>query len=225
MRLPSKKVLVAGIVAASALAVAIDSISDSLTRRANSLYDYSFDVAGVRDPVVHSGGDVSVDPAQEVIGISIEGIDRAYSVRAMSLVPDNHVVNDLIEGIPVTVTYCDLSQCVRVLSAAEPRGRALDVGVAGLRRGKLVLRIEGREYVQDDRQIALKELSFKRTNWKEWKAAHPRSGVYLGQGTSQKLSNPFAISAARRDADYRRFVESSGMLLPKADAGEAANAD
>jgi hypothetical protein len=212
-------------VVASAAAVAIDSISDYLNRRANSLYDYSFDVAGVRDPVVHSGDDVSVDPAQEVIGISLEGIDRAYSVRAMSFVPDNHVVNDLIDGVPVTVTYCDLTQCVRVFSAAEPRGRALDVGIAGLRRGKLVLRIEGREYIQDDRQIALKELSFKRTTWKEWKAAHPHSGVYLGQETDQLFSNPFAISAARRDAGYRRFVESSGMPLPNALDRSAGDAD
>ena len=55
-----------------------------------------------------------------VIGIESGGRSRAYMLSAFTR-PDEHVCNDLIDGVPVTVTYCDLDDCVRLFTAPGRR--------------------------------------------------------------------------------------------------------
>ena len=43
-----------------------------------------------------------LNPTDEVFGVVIEGHARAYPIMMISY---NHVVNDVIEGIPIAVTY------------------------------------------------------------------------------------------------------------------------
>lgn len=43
-----------------------------------------------------------LQPGDEVFGVVIEGHARAYPIPMISY---NHVVNDVIEGIPIAVTY------------------------------------------------------------------------------------------------------------------------
>lgn len=55
------------------------------------------------DPRVVSAGEAGfLAPEDEVVGLIVGGTARAYAVTMLSY---HHVVNDVIEGIPVAVTY------------------------------------------------------------------------------------------------------------------------
>ena len=72
-----------------------------------------------------------------VIGVVVGGKARAYRLKAFKFIA-RHVVNDVINGTAVTVTYCDRDGCLRAFAADvdEP----LPVRVGGFREG-LLLRI------------------------------------------------------------------------------------
>jgi hypothetical protein len=134
--------------------------------------------AGVRTPAVHAANSVALSDRTSVIGVTVESGVRAYLVQALRL-PATHVINDLIGNVAVTVTYCDRTDCARVMTELDRR-EPLDVAVAGFVRGKLLLDIEGRTYSQDDGDVPLPDLEFSRTTWGEWKAQHPDTEVYMG---------------------------------------------
>lgn len=115
-----------------------------------------------------------------VIGVVVEGRPRAYVVQALSY-PRTHVVDDVVAGRPVTVTYCDIKDCTRVFTG-DGDG-PLDVGVGGYDDG-LLLRTNGRRYRQDSGEametvepLPFPEMGFVRTTWKEWRDAHPDTDV------------------------------------------------
>src|SRR4051812_11606994 len=73
---------------------------------------HSFHLDGiVRPPIVEAGAS-DLRPDEEVIGVEVDGRPRAYRLSAFRD-PAHHVVNDLIDGVPLTVSYCDLNDCVR----------------------------------------------------------------------------------------------------------------
>src|SRR5215472_8987706 len=53
-----------------------------------------------------------------VIGVSIGNQHRAYALQAV-FQQDSHVINDWLGAAPVSVTYCDLCDCVRVFTAPD----------------------------------------------------------------------------------------------------------
>jgi hypothetical protein len=117
---------------------------------------------------------------EAVIGVMVDGRPRAYVVHALSY-PRTHVVDDVVAGHPVTVTYCDLKDCTRVFTG-DGDG-PLDVGVGGYDDG-LLLRTNGRRYRQDSGEgmdpgepLPFPEMGFVRTTWKEWRDAHPDTDV------------------------------------------------
>lgn len=115
-----------------------------------------------------------------VIGVVVNGRPRAYVVKALSY-PQPHVVDDVVAGHPVTVTYCDLKNCAREFTG-DGDG-PLDVGVGGYDNG-LLLRFNGRRYRQDSGEAVepgapfpFPQLGFVRTTWKEWRDIHPDRDV------------------------------------------------
>ena len=56
---------------------------------------------------------------QPVIGVTAGGRHRAYLVRALSLGAKSHIVNDVVGGVPVSVTYCDIYTCTRLFIEAS----------------------------------------------------------------------------------------------------------
>jgi hypothetical protein len=137
-------------------------------------------VRGVRDPVTQSADIRLLDEEAEVIGVVVNGHSRAYVLQIMSFAPTRHVVNDLIEGVPVTATYCNLCDRVRVFTK-EGSHEALDVAVdSALRQGKMLLLVDRREYLHDAEDVPLDEMDFERASWKEWKTEHPDSDIYVG---------------------------------------------
>jgi hypothetical protein len=128
-----------------------------------------------------------------VIGVVVAGEARAYSIDAMRMPPEaigedapdidyfmkRHVVNDLIGGVPVSITYCDLTRQVRVLTDAS-RNCPLPLCVAGQRDGQMLLLFEGTRYLQNDEAIPLDDLCFEVTTWTQWEQHHPQTTIYAG---------------------------------------------
>jgi hypothetical protein len=126
----------------------------------------------------------------EVVGVSAGGRHRAFLISTLGTVR-SHVVNDLLAGQPVTVTYCSRTECIRVFTG--PTGEPLDVAVGGWdnREGRqgLILRIGSKLYRQDTLGRAedgpaapfpYPDADYERTTWGRWREAHPDTDVYVG---------------------------------------------
>jgi hypothetical protein len=76
-------------------------------------------------------------PANEpVIGLMVEGDARAYPLRILIW---HEIVNDLVGGVPVAVTYCPLCNTGIVFDRRQG-GRVLEFGTTGkLRHSDLVM--------------------------------------------------------------------------------------
>jgi hypothetical protein len=71
-----------------------------------------------------------LDPQEPVISLSINGDVRAYPLRILTW---HEIVNDVVGGEPVAVTYCPLCNSSLVFSRML-KGRVLDFGTTGLLR-------------------------------------------------------------------------------------------
>lgn len=126
-----------------------------------------------------------VAPAAVVIGVSFAGKHRAYPVAAMSD-SISHVINDNVGGQPLTVVYCDRTNCARAFTARD-RKSPLELAVGGwlneggvsdllLRNGKYRYLLKTREgYGPDAPPFPFEEVQVELTSWGEWRAAHPDS--------------------------------------------------
>lgn len=122
-----------------------------------------------------------------MIGVVAGGRSRAYLVRAFCRGPASHIVNDVLGGTAVSVTYCDQRDCACVFAGegAEP----LDLRQGGLQAGQMTLRAAGVRYGQESLSPEDAEgappfpyvaHAFERTTWGAWRGAHPGTEVYLG---------------------------------------------
>src|SRR5947208_2927435 len=73
-----------------------------------------------------------------VIGVSAGGRHRAYVLQAF-LLNEARIANDLLGEVPVTVTYCDLSDCVRVFTGPGKGRLRVALGGWDRRRPKSML--------------------------------------------------------------------------------------
>jgi hypothetical protein len=127
----------------------------------------------------------------EVIGVEVGGRSRAYRLGALRG-RTHHIVNDLLGGVPVSVAYCDLTECVRAYT--DPRGTApLGLTVGGLYFGDetdMVVKLDGVFYFLKSGKaikpgpgstaIPYETSEPTRTTWKEWVRRHPNTDVYTG---------------------------------------------
>jgi hypothetical protein len=142
---------------------------------------------GLRTPATVPADRADLADAEAVVGISAGGKHRAYRIGAMRADP---VINDLIGEVPVTVTYDERTDNVRVLTA-EKRERPLDVDMGGLFHGNTVLRYEGKFFRQSsgrylagpgtEGEEALPALPHARIDWKTWRTTNPDTDVYVGR--------------------------------------------
>ena len=131
-----------------------------------------------------------VRPDARVIGVTVGGRHRAYVVAALSAVR-RHVVNDLIGGVPLTVAYCDRTDCATAYTAAD-RANRLDLAVGGwaetdadagmlVRAGQYRYRqTSGRSIDPDAPAFPFAGVVVEKTTWAEWRAAHPDTDVSEG---------------------------------------------
>ena len=139
----------------------------------------SFPLPGIVDPPVEAASAATAQDSAEVIGVSVNGHSRAYFVSDMGT-PFTHVINDIIDRVPVTVTFCDRTGCARVFSNTDEPDRPLDVGIGGFANGQMVLHVDHKNFGQNSRDIPLQELEFERTTWGAWKSAYPDSDICTG---------------------------------------------
>jgi hypothetical protein len=146
---------------------------------------------GVRLPPTRTVAEATLQDGDEVIGICAGGRERAYFIRAMGAViggPKRHVVNDLLGGHAVSITWCDRTGCSRAFTGGPAR-EPLELGVGGWLKGGLALRVGDADYSQETGEclsdpggppIPYTELRHERTTWKAWRQAHPNTDVYVG---------------------------------------------
>jgi hypothetical protein len=149
---------------------------------------YVYLADGLRTPATRTADRAALAESEEVIGVEVGGRARAYRLGALKD-RSRHVVNDVVAGVPVSVTYCDLNECVRAFSGA-PGGEPLDVAVGGMKGNRMVLAVAGRYVFQDSgepidtgaRRAALPCGPFPaaRVSWRSWREAHPDTDVYVG---------------------------------------------
>ncbi len=142
-------------------------------------------------PVARPAGAIFINDDAEIIGICIEGHSRAYLVRAMSNAPSQHVLNDLLEGRHLGVTFCDRNKCSRVFT--DPSAdRPLDLEVGGWKNDGMTLRVGDHEYAQESGEnldtpggapLPYPTMPHARTTWGQWRRSHPDTDVFTGEKT------------------------------------------
>lgn len=138
--------------------------------------------------------------AEPVIAVEVDGQWRAYPIQ---IVIWHEIVNDSIEDVPVTVTFCPLCY-TSVVFDRRLDGRVLDFGVTGyLRRSDLVMydrqtetwwqQATGQALIGELVDHTLTILSSQVVSWADFRAAHPEADV-LSRDTGNARpygSNPY----------------------------------
>ncbi len=149
-----------------------------------------------------------------VLGISINGIAHAYPIRVLNY---HEIVNDVIGGTAVVVTYCPLCGSGTAFEAAM-NGRTYKFGVSGLLYNSDVLMYD-RETTSLWSQLMsqavtgpmkgtrLQQLPLSHTSWKEWAERYPETRV---------LSNRTGYSRNYRVDPYPNYGRDGKLFFPVA---------
>lgn len=157
---------------------------------------------GIPTPPVESAAESDLEDSAEVIGVQVGDKFRAYRLDALAQGPATHIVNDVVDDIPVTVTYCNMADCARAYTGRKP-GKPLNISQGGLYRAKrMLLRIgdddtryfqdDGTEYKPKDRAgtFPFAAYPFVRATWKKWKQSHPTTEIYTGHPPKKIVDAP-----------------------------------
>lgn len=126
---------------------------------------------------------------EAVLSLEFDGVARAYPVRVMTW---HEIVNDVVAGVPVTVTYCPLCNSA-VAFERRLDGRALDFGTSGaLYLSALVMydrqtetlwtHFDGRAVVGTLAGAELQRVPVATVSWREFRTANP-DGEVLSRDT------------------------------------------
>lgn len=136
----------------------------------------------IDDPMFLPPDDVgSLDAREPVIVLEIAGDARAYPARIMIW---HEIVNDVVGGVPVAVTYCPLCNTGLVFERPTIDGELLDFGTSGkLYRSNLVMydrqtgslwpQALGQAVVGPLTGTELVQLAAQMVSWGDWRDAHP----------------------------------------------------
>ena len=115
--------------------------------------------------------ETSLDDQEEVIALIIGEQHYAFPKRWMTGMSE-HVVSEIYENLPIAVTYCNESECVRVFQG-EVGEKKLDIMQAGLDAGHMAIFVDGQSFLQEAEDIPYSEYPFELMLWGEWKTDHP----------------------------------------------------
>jgi hypothetical protein len=151
---------------------------------------WKFEMRGLRSPRTISAKASGIPDDDLVIGVVVDGSPRAYWLKALEY-PPWHIVNDVIDGVPVSVTYCDRTRCTRVYKGGQSTV-PLDVDLGGLYGREMVVKVAGALYLQDSGEafgsskgaasLPYPSHAWERTTWKDWRERHPETGIFVGLG-------------------------------------------
>jgi Protein of unknown function (DUF3179) len=159
-------------------------------KSSESKHLWKFEMPGLRNPPALSATASKIADGDEVVGVVVNGKPRAYSLKALKY-PPWHIVNDVVVGVPVSVTYCDRTNCMRVYTDRQSSS-PLDIDLGGLYGKEMVVKIGGVLYFQETGKpfeagdgapaLPYADHPWERTTWKEWNQRHPDSDVFIGLG-------------------------------------------
>ncbi|MGD9734067.1 MAG: DUF3179 domain-containing protein [Solirubrobacterales bacterium] len=152
-------------------------------------------------PVPPAAGDRFLSAREPVIAVRVGGAARAYPEQVLVW---HEIVNDVLGGRPIAVTYCPLCNSALVFDR-RVRGRTLSFGTTGkLRNSDLVMwdrrtqswwqQFSGTALVGDYTGTKLAPLPSQVLSWAQFKAAYPR-GTVLSTDTGFDRpygTNPYA---------------------------------
>jgi hypothetical protein len=151
---------------------------------------WKFEMSGLRNPRSFSAEASQIPDNDEVIGVVVNGRSRAYWLKALKY-PPWHIINDVVVGVPIAVTYCDRTDCTRVYTNGES-SVPLDVNLGGLYGRQMVVKVAGSLYLQDSGKpfevgagtpsLPYTNHPWERTTWQEWRQRHPNTDVFIGLG-------------------------------------------
>ena len=141
--------------------------------------------AFVQLPSSANDGKPRMRDSEPVIGVTLGDRHRAY-ILADLWAPSQHVLNDQFDETPVTVTFCDLDNCVKAFTDNTKSGKLeLRNGGANPRKARRMLLItQGRAFEQDtllpidgdkEHPFPYQTVAAIRTTWGEWRADHPKT--------------------------------------------------
>lgn len=142
---------------------------------------------GLKQPAALPAAEANLPDDARVIGISTAEQSRAYLVTALSAMT-THVINDVVGGIPVSITYCDQTDCTRAFT--DDRTEPIDLFIGGWMSDEMALQFQGQFYLQSADEIPLSDYPFVVTTWQEWRAAHPETDVFTGQTSGARAASP-----------------------------------
>ncbi|MDJ0896305.1 MAG: DUF3179 domain-containing protein [Alphaproteobacteria bacterium] len=162
-------------------------------------------IPAIDDPkLVPLGEAGDLQDLELVIGFAHEGDARAYPLRVLMW---HEIVNDVVGGAPVTVTYCPLCNAAIVFDRRVEVGgevRTLDFGTTGkLRKSDLVMydrqteswwqQFLGEAIVGELTGTRLKVLPARLESWASFRARHPDGQVLVPRRPSLRSygRNPY----------------------------------
>ncbi len=157
----------------------------------NPMFNTPFLTEGISSPQFTTPVGARIRNTDLVIGLVVNNRPRAYPLVTLSTML-GHVVNDTRLGEdgqpqPFTVTYCDMTDCIRVLEPEEAvDGDFLEINTLGLLEGGLALQWQGKPYKQSDELVGLRDMQYEKMTWGEWKAAHPDTLIYTGRSSRRE---------------------------------------
>jgi hypothetical protein len=96
-------------------------------------------ILSIDESVFAPAGDIDdIDDREPVVGLTIEGDARANSLRTLTR---HEIVNDVVAGVPVAVTFCPLCNTA-VVSDRRLGERVLEFGVSGLLRNSDMIKYD-----------------------------------------------------------------------------------
>lgn len=179
-------------------------------------------IPSIDDPQFARGEDVDIPACERVFGVEIDGDVRAYPQR---ILVRHEIVNDVVGGEPVAVTYCPLTGTAQGFY----RG-GVEFGVSGrLVNSNLIMwdrdfdvrwpqisataiEVGGQRGTDGDHLIgrSLREFRMIWTTWGRWKANHPETLIMTTEtgfarnynsdpyGSYTPVSGHYAVGTSRR---------------------------
>ena len=135
-----------------------------------------FITPALTNPKYVSRKDCQLNDNEPVIGIIVKDQPIAFSCKALSGMR-THIVSDTLDKQSFAVTYCDQTDCARVLKPKSENDQ-IDVKTGGFMSGSMHLMVGGKMYSHLDKSIPLDDIEFQRTTLGEWMNQHPGSRVY-----------------------------------------------
>ena len=189
-------------------------------------------IPSLDDPeFIHASRVGYLDPDDRVLGISRNGVHRAYPIAILNY---HEIVNDRFDDEGIVVTYCPLCGSGMAFKSTV-KGRELEFGVSGLLYNNDVLlydrqteslwsQLKSKAITGPMKATVLEYIAITHTTWRDWLARYPDTKVlspetghradyrvdpYPGYGNTGRIYFPVAESSKL----YRRKEIVMGLEI------------